>query len=361
MRSWLGLWAIAMGLLHIAAADPMEWIQVSKEGKDFVREKSQQRFIAWGFNYDRDDSGRLLEDYRDKDWDTVAADFAEMKELGANLVRIHLQLPKFMAGPETPNAANLQRLEKLLQLAEENGLYLDLTGLGCYLKHEVPAWYDSLTESARWEVQARFWQAIAKVAKESPAVFCYDLMNEPILPGGEAKESEWLGGELDGKSYVQRITLDLAGRGREEVARQWVAKLSAAIREVDQRHLLTVGVIPWAQFFKGAKPIFYAPQVHGPLDFVSVHFYPKSGERDATLEALKVYDIGKPLVIEEIFPLHASIPETEAFIEASRPHCDGWLSFYWGKTIAESEAAGGIKGTLIADWLKHFRSKAPKF
>ena len=32
-----------------------------------------------------------------------------------------------------------------------------------------------------------------------PAVFCYDLMNEPII-GGPAKEGEprWVGGELDG-------------------------------------------------------------------------------------------------------------------------------------------------------------------
>jgi len=24
----------------------------------------------WGFNYDRDDAGRLLEDYWEKEWDT---------------------------------------------------------------------------------------------------------------------------------------------------------------------------------------------------------------------------------------------------------------------------------------------------
>jgi hypothetical protein len=78
-----------------------------------------------------------------------------------------------------------------------------------------------------------------------------------------------------------------------------------AIRAVDQRHMITVGVIPWAQVFKGAKPLFYAPEVGGPLDFVSVHFYPKAVQVEESLAALRVYAVGKPLVIEEIFPLEA--------------------------------------------------------
>ena len=159
-------------------------------------------------------------------------------------------------------------------MAERTGLYLDLTGLGCYHKQDVPAWYDALDVAARWEVQARFWRAVAGACKDSPAVFCYDLMNEPILPG-EKKETEWLAGELGGKYFVQRIALDLAGRTRIEVARDWVKKLTDAIREVDQRHLITVGVIPWAQVFKGAKPLFYSPEVGGPLDFASVHSIPR--------------------------------------------------------------------------------------
>ena len=47
-------------------------------------------------------------------------------------------------------------------VAERTGLYLDLTGLGCYHKQDVPAWYDQLSEPERWAVQARFWAAIAR-------------------------------------------------------------------------------------------------------------------------------------------------------------------------------------------------------
>ncbi|HYW79122.1 MAG TPA: cellulase family glycosylhydrolase, partial [Thermoguttaceae bacterium] len=210
---------------------PLEWIRPSEGRTHFVGANSHNRIVMWGVNYDHDDEGRLIEDYWQDEWGTVVADFQEIKALGANVVRIHLQLAKFMNTPEQPNKANLERLGMLLRLAKETRLYLDLTGLACYHKQDVPPWFDSLEEKARWEVQARFWRAVADVCKNSPAVFCYDLMNEPILPGKQP-ETDWLAGEFGGKHFVQRIALDLAGRTRTEVARDWVAQMASAIREV---------------------------------------------------------------------------------------------------------------------------------
>jgi hypothetical protein len=296
----------------------------------------------------------LIEDYWDAEWPTVEEDFAEIKALGANVVRVHLQVGRFMDSPTQPNDANLKRLGELVKLAERTGLYLDVTGLGCYHKQDVPAWYDALEERERWQVQARFWQAVARVCADSAAIFCYDLMNEPILPGKEP-ETGWLAGEFAGKHFVQRISLDLAGRSREEVAAAWVKTLTDAIRAQDDRHMITVGVIPWAFVFKGAKPLFYDPAVGGPLDFVSVHFYPEKGKVDEALAALKAYEVGKPLLVEEVFPLRASIEETAEFITRSRNHCDGWISFYWGQTIEENEARGDIQGAVVAAWLRAFK------
>jgi hypothetical protein len=337
----------------------LDWIRPSPDKTHFVREGTDERVVMWGFNYDHDDAGRLLEDYWDEEWATVVEDFREMKALGANVVRVHLQLPRFMGAPDRADAASLARLGRLVRLAEETGLYLDVTGLGCYHKRDVPEWYDRLEESARWDVQARFWKAVAGVCKGSPAVFCYDLMNEPIVSGGEGK-GDWLPGKpLGGKHFVQRITTDARGRTDREVARAWVERLAAAIRSVDDRPMITVGVIPWAQVFKGAKPLFYAPEVGGPLDIASVHFYPKAGKLVDDLAALRVYEVGKPLVIEEIFPLAAGYEETEAFIERSRAHVDGWISFYWGKTIEEYEKAADPKAALVAGWLRRFRALSP--
>ncbi len=336
----------------------MERIVVGEDGKSFSGADSGRKFTVWGVNYDHDGEGRLLEDYWEKEWQTVEDDFREIKELGANTVRIHLQIAKFMKSADAPDTENLARLVRLLALAEKNGLYLDITGLGCYHKQDVPPWYDKLDEQERWKAQSNFWHHIATTCRDSPAVFCYDLMNEPVLAGGKVDDGGWLTGELGGKFYVQRITRDLAGRTREEVVTRWIAMLSAAIRKVDDSHLITVGVIPWAQVFKGAKPLFHAPEAGKPLDFVSVHFYPESGKVDEALEALKVYELGKPLIIEEIFPLKASLPETADFIARSATHCDGWVSFYWGKTIKENLATKDLKGALVADWLRLFQKES---
>jgi len=335
----------------------LEFVCVSEDGRNLVGAESGKRVFAWGFNYDHDAAGRLIEDYWYEEWLTIIEDFKEMKALGANVVRIHPQVAKFMKTAKEPNGAALKQLVRLVRLAEETGLYLDITGLGCYHKKDVPEWYDEMDEAGRWEVQALFWEAIAENCADSPAIFCYDLMNEPILPG-DKKESDWLAGEFGGKYFVQRISLDLAGRTREQVAKKWVDKLAAAIRKHDKRHMITVGVIPWAHTFPQAKPLFYSKEVGENLDFVSVHFYPKKGEVQKALTALKVYDVGKPLVIEETFPLWSGQEEFEVFVDESLDIVDGYIGFYWGKTIEEySTPDANIADSLMKNWLEYFLAK----
>jgi len=357
-------WGVALCLLggaaftaqSQAAAQPMSSVRVSDDRHGFVLDDGRP-FVAWGFNYDHDEKGRLLEDYWAAEWSKVEQDFREMKELGANVVRIHLQLGKFMRQPEEPNAVSLDRLARLVELAERVHLYLDLTGLACYHKKDVPAWYDELPQIARWDVQVRFWEAVAGRCASSPVIFCYDLMNEPLLPG-EKIETEWLAGELDSKSFVQRIALDLVGRTQHQVAKAGVDQLTAAIRKHDSRRLITVGVIPWALYFPQAKPLFYSKEVSENLDFASVHFYPEKGKIDQALVALAVYDIGKPLVVEEMFPLKCSAEELGIFIDGSRKIADGWIGFYWGKTPDEYRRSNTIGDAMTLGWLELFRKKA---
>jgi hypothetical protein len=285
-----------------------------------------------------------------------------MKALGANTVRIHLQVSRFMKSAAEVNQESLQQLARLLKLGETTGVYLDITGLGCYDKPDVPGWYNDLDEGPRWEVQARFWEAVASTCSRSPAVFCYDLMNEPVLTE-DKKTRDWTPGAFGDRYFVQRLALDFAGRTERQIAKAWVEKLAAAIRKHDRHHLITVGAIPWALVWPKAKPLFYWPEVSANLDFVSVHFYPKSGEVDKALTALAVYDIGKPIVIEEMFPLSCSVEELDRFIDGSRSRklACGWISFYWGKTIAEYKAEkGSIAEAFALGWLDYFAKKTPE-
>jgi hypothetical protein len=43
-----------------------------------------------------------------------------------------------MDGPDRPSPQALARLGRLVDLAEKTRLYLDLTGLGCYRRADVP-------------------------------------------------------------------------------------------------------------------------------------------------------------------------------------------------------------------------------
>ena len=340
-------------------APPLPSIEIQNER--FVQAGTGERFLAWGFNYDHDDAGRLLEDYWKDEWPTVAEDFLEMKAMGANVVRVHLQLGKFMEAAIRPDRSALNRLSNLVALAESTRLYLDITGLGCYHKDEVPAWYDALDESERWDVQARFWEAVAETCRSSPAIFCYDLMNEPVLPGRGQPRDDWLAGDFGGKHFVQFLALDLGERTRSEVAKAWVNRMVAAIRRHDPRRLVTVGVIPWALTFPGAQPLFYSEEVGAKLDFVGVHFYPEADQIDKALKALAVYDVGKPLVIEEIFPLKCGLAELDEFIEGSRRHVEGWIGFYWGTTREEYAGRNGdLKDALVKGWLDYFVEKGPR-
>ena len=337
----------------------LDWIGVSKDKKGFVCASSGRQFIPWGFNYDRDYKSRLLEDYWEAEWPAVVEHFREMKQLGANVVRVHLQFARFMESADRPNEKSLERLGQLVKLAEETKLYLDLTGLACYRKQDVPAWYSALGEADRWDAQAHFWEAVAGRCAASPAIFCYDLMNEPIVPGGTRKAGDWLAGELGGFVYCQFISLDQAGRSRPEIARRWVARLAAAVRKRDRRHLVTVGLLPDSLGTGGGLSGFAPRAVAAKLDFICVHIYPKTGKLEEDLKTLKGFQVGKPVVIEEMFPLACSTADLGEFIGRSKPYAAGWVGFYWGQTPAELSKSTSIGDALMAAWLKLFQEMKP--
>jgi hypothetical protein len=183
-------------------------------------------------------------------------------------------------------------------------------------------------------------------------------MNEPVVPGGKREPGDWLGPGFAGKHFVQFITLDQAGRPRPEIARQWVRTLAQAIRRHDHRHPITVGLVPWSLDRPGLSSGFVPETIAPDLDFVSVHLYPEAGKVDEALETLKGFAVGKPVVIEETFPLKCSVEELGRFIEGSRGVASGWIGFYWGRTPEELRPAKTISEALTLGWLEFFRKQA---
>jgi len=355
------LWIL---LLAGCAAPPShparERIVVAPGGKGFVLKDSGRAWVPWGVNYDHDRSTRLLEEYWEQEWDKVVEDFHEIKDLGCTVVRVHPQFGRFMKSPTEPDEENLGRLRRLLALAEELDLYLDLTGLGCFRKEAAPLWYLDAPEKERWAMMGRFWEAVAGACASSPAVFCYSLMNEPISP--PQASDDLLGGDLGGLHYVERLTRDPAGRSRKEITRQWMDALVPGIRKRDPGRLVTVG-----QFFlfdvAGGLTLGPDPkETAAPLDFLCVHCYPKDDGVDRMLDLVKLLTAtGKPVVIQEMFPLGCGMPAFKTFLDRSRGLVSGWISFYWGKTIEECKASGTMNDAVLAAWLQFFREQGPRF
>ena len=84
------------------------------------------------------------------------------------------------------------------------------------------------------------------------------------------------------------------------------------------------------------------------------------------MECLKQFAVGKPIVIEETFPLSCTVPELEAFLRESRELACGWIGHYDGQPPAEIDAlekAGKMTGkqAIYREWLRLFVRLTPEF
>lgn len=333
-----------------AGAEGLEAVKVAPDRKGFVLDPSGERFVPWGHNYASVD---ILERIA-KEPDRVAREFAEMKAAGTTVARIHPEMPRILTGPGQADAEALARIGRLLEIAAESGVRLKITGLACYKIKDRMGWYDAMEEGERWETQAFFWETVARTCAESPAVFAYDLVNEP---GAVGERSEgWYLGRMGEVEFCQRLSLDPGERKGDEIFREWTKRMVAAIRKHDRTRLITMGMLPFPGAYKTAA---------GSLDFVSPHLYPKTGKVDAEIELLKQFDWGKPVVVGETFPLGCGADDERDFLLKSRPFAHGWLGHWPDESparLAERKETGKatIHDAIWLSWVDLFREVGPR-
>jgi Cellulase (glycosyl hydrolase family 5) len=320
---------LASGVWSAEARAQRALPRIAVAGAKFVTSDSGSLFTPWGFNYDRDSRYRLLEEYWGSEWSKVDKDFRAMRALGANVVRIHLQYHQFMNAPNSPDQRNLARLRDLVDLAQNLGIYLEITGLCSYRPENDPLWYVNLSERDRWIAQAQFWGTIARTLADRPGIFAFNLMNEPIVSGDQLKQGAWVHtNSIQGLHYNNYINLDPKGRDRASIASAWIDQMRGAIRKYDKQRLITLGLFP---LFGSANATGFGPKrISSQLDFISVHLYPEAGRVRESLKLLKQYQVGLPILIGETFPLKCGIIDYAQFLRSSHDIADGWLSFYWG-------------------------------
>lgn len=390
-------WVLAgMGLLvaSVSAAESpvhqagprMGLIAVSPDGKGFIDPASNQRFIPFGTNYFDPHTGWAPKLWRQFDPNRVTEHFQIMSDLGVNCARVFLTAATFQPEVDTVDEESLKKLDAMIAIARRAGIRLILTGPDHW--EGLPSYWrpDRFAGEQALKALETFWQTLGRRYRGEPAIFAWDLLNEPHLPwfveAWRPKWNQWLEtkyGNREGLRAAWTHTLgeqeswghiavpeNEASQGnprlldwqlfREHLADRWVRRQVEAIRKADPTHMVTVGNIQWGYpLVRRGNPNLYSafnPRRQARwLDYVTIHFYPLLGrpfesqenwDRNlAYLQSVLAYcHVGKPVVLGEFGWYGGGAPRGQpplteddqarwivAEIEASRPVAGGWLSW----------------------------------
>lgn len=287
------------------AAESLPRVRVDRDGRGFLGADSRP-FVPLGINYYRPGTGWAPQVWRKFDPEATRQDFARLRELGGNCVRVFLTYGSFHQRPGVLDEEGVRKLETFLDLAGEHGLYVHPTGPDHW--EGLPEWArtDRIADETILVALEGFWQQLATRLRGRSNVFAYDLLNEPEVPwDSPALRRRW-NGWLETR-YPDHAALTNAWRRadvpplgriepppredapldprlldfqrfRESVAEEWTRRQAAAIRRADPDALVTVGLIQWSVpvvlahvgHYSAFRPDRQAPHV----DFLSFHFYP---------------------------------------------------------------------------------------
>ena len=116
-----------------------------------------------------------------------------MQARNGTLWRIFPQFQDVLAGPETVNKPGIAALTAALDMAHAHGIQATVTGLSDFVPAHNPGWLNKIGEDIDSEARIQavselWWGTLAKAWKGHPAVFSFDLQNEPV----------WMNGPLSG-------------------------------------------------------------------------------------------------------------------------------------------------------------------
>ena len=298
-----GIWSAG----EQAAVAALPKISVSPDGRGFVTAEGKP-FVPLGVNYFRPGTGWAPKVWKQFDAEATRRDFALMKDLGVNCVRVFLTYGSFFTSPDRLDPEGLAKLDQFLQIAEETGIYVHPTGPDHW--EGIPAWVprDRIADSQMLEAIGAVLAASRGALSRPTRALRLRLVErtcgsvgyardarpvEPVAPDtvcrrqspspkpGMSRPGEIRWGEVEPPSDREppgsRRLLDYQ-RFREQIADQWTARQVAAIKKADPAALVTVGMIQWSvpvilpsvQQYAAFRPARQAPM----LDFLEIHFYP---------------------------------------------------------------------------------------
>ncbi|MBM3892067.1 MAG: hypothetical protein FJ388_23370, partial [Verrucomicrobia bacterium] len=300
-----------------AGSPALPKIRVASGGRTFVTEAGVP-FVPFGINYYRPGTGWAPQVWKQFDVEATRRDFARMRELGVNCVRVFISFGSFYMQPGALDEEGLKKFDQFLAMAEEAGIYVHPTGPDHWEGQPEWARTDQFADEAHLKALEGFWRLFAARYRGRNVIFAYDLKNEPSVGwdgshmqvrwnrwlqrhhgsaaraakawGVDAATVKWGEVAVPPKADAPdgRLLLDYQ-RFREELADEWTRRQVAAIKSSDPRALVTVGMIQWSvpALLPGVAhyAAFRPARQARFLDFLEVHFYPL---------ARGLYDYTKP-------------------------------------------------------------------
>ncbi len=398
----------------------MNLIQVHPSGWGFREQGGGPAFTPWGCNYYDPETGwppRLWEQF---DPGRVGAQFDQIRAIGGNVVRVFATVLNVMDGPDRVSAAGLAKMEKMLALAGDRGIRVIWSGPSLW--EGAPAWwkeptpFESYLRPKLLKAQAVAWRGLARAMRGHPALLAYELHNEPFAPSRpsralSARWARWRAkhaplAPAEPPCPVEPLQWDWSAdfqRFREQVAVDYVRRMTAAIRQEDDTHLVTIGLHQKSAPFDWYPPDPYAAfnphQLARFVDYTSIHFYPHhvfhpNIYRDPCETALGmaetlaharavaryVHTAGQPVVMEEcgwsgggavMTANREQAARTEAdqtawctgLVAATRDDVCGWLFWPYRDTPSSLDASrfSGLYNAAgqLKDWGRAFAKLAP--
>jgi len=298
--SWSGSKETFSSVLSRRAADASSFPSAS--GTNFIIDGKQQYFAGtntyWiGFQTNNADVDLVMKNIASSGMKVLRVwGFNDVtSDPGANTVYYQ----SFINGEAKINtgANGLERLDYVVKSAEEHGIKLiinfvnnwtDYGGMAAYyafagIKSNAE-WY--VNEKAQTQYKA-YIKAVVSRYSDSPAIFAWELANEPRCNGCEL-----------------------------DVLNKWVASSAAYVKSLDSAHMVTTGEEGFGLEGDGSYPYqfgeggdFNATCADPNVDFCVYHLYPQSWGTDANGEqwgnewienhAKVCKALGKPCVLEE--------------------------------------------------------------
>lgn len=180
----------------------------------------------------------------------LAKDFDLIHTMGLNTIRVFVPYESFGGAVVDPEL--VKQILSLLDIAQTHDLKVLVTLFDFYGNYDV---WD-------WTLTHRHAETLVNALKDHPALWGWDLKNEPDL--------------------------DFKSRGRESVL-AWLSEMLVQVKKWDPKHPVTIG---WS------TPEA-AHNLQDGLDFISFHYYGKADDFAKRLDQLRATVPDSPLVLEE--------------------------------------------------------------